>query len=214
MHIYLDTADIEEIREVASWGVLSGVTTNPSLMAKVSGKDFKETIQEIASLVEGPISAEVLSTNSQEMIKEGRQIAKWHENVVVKIPTTVEGLKAISTLALDGIATNATLVFSPTQALLVARAGATYVSPFIGRLDDNGQDGVEVVGQIVDILSGHSIQTAVLAASIRHVQHVIGSALVGADIATMPYGVLQQMITHPLTDIGLEKFLADWQKRG
>lgn len=211
MQLFIDSANLDEIREIASWGVIVGVTTNPSLVAK-EGADFKKRIQDIAKVVDGPISAEVVSTDAKGMLKEAKDLVTWHPNVVIKIPTTPEGLKAISVLSDQGVATNATLCFNPTQALLVARAGATYVSPFLGRLDDIGDNGIEMLSEIVDIYETHAIETLVLAASLRHVRHVIDAATVGADVATLPYGVFKQMMQHPLTDSGLEKFLADWKK--
>lgn len=213
MKLFLDTANLDEIREAASWGVICGVTTNPSLIAKEGKVDFKDIIAQILAMVDGPISAEVVSTEAAGMVKEGIEYSAWHPNVVVKLPTTPEGLKAISQLSKKGIKTNATLIFSATQALLVARAGATYCSPFLGRIDDIGESGIEIVSQIVDIYRTHGLKTEVIAASIRSLQHVIDSALAGADIATIPYKVLTQMVKHPLTDAGLAKFLKDWEGR-
>lgn len=213
MDLFIDTANIEEIREIAAWGVLSGVTTNPSLMAKESGADFKTTIQMIADLVDGPISAEVVSLDAKGMLREAEDIVKWHPNVVIKIPTTPDGLQAIAALSAQGIPTNATLVFSPTQALLVAKAGATYCSPFVGRIDDMGQDGMAVLAEIVEVYEAGGLDTLVLAASIRHLRHVVDSARIGADVATVPYKVLKQMIKHPLTDTGLAQFVKDWEGR-
>jgi transaldolase len=211
MKIFLDTAFVEEIREAADWGVLDGVTTNPSLMAK-AGADYGDTVREICSIVSGPVSVEVGALDAKGMIDEGRSIAKAADNVVVKIPTTVEGLKAIRTLTSEDIKVNATLCFSSNQALLVAKAGATYVSPFIGRLDDAGQSGMDLIRELVTIFSNYGVTTEILAASIRHTQHVIEAAMAGADIATMPFGVLQKMIRHPLTDRGLETFTEDYRK--
>ncbi len=213
MEIYLDTANLEEIREAASWGILSGVTTNPSLMAKEKGADFQTTIQEIASLVDGPISAEVVSLDAKGMVNEGVDIAQWHPNVVIKIPSTTEGLKAVSELARQNIRTNVTLCFNSVQALLAARAGAFLISPFIGRIDDIAVDGMQLIREISTIYKQNNIATKVLSASIRHPRHIIESALAGADIATCPFKVLQQAMKHPLTDIGIERFLADWEKR-
>jgi transaldolase len=214
MQIYLDTANIDEIREAASWGILSGVTTNPSLMAKEKGADFKSTIQEIAELVDGPISAETVSLDADGMVKEGHEYAQWHPNVIIKVPSTTEGLKAVSRLAKDGIRTNVTLCFNANQALFAARAGAFIISPFIGRVDDIGIDGMDLIREIVGIYQNDPvIKTMVLAASIRHPRHIIDAALAGAHIATCPFKVLQQSMKHPLTDIGIEKFLADWKAR-
>jgi transaldolase len=210
MKLFIDTANVDEIREVNEWGVLSGVTTNPSLIAK-EGRDFKEVIKEIAEIVDGPISAEVISLDKDGMIKEARELAKIHRNIVIKIPMTAEGLKAVNVLSQEGIKTNVTLVFSPNQALLAARAGAAYVSPFIGRLDDISNEGMEIVQDIVHIYGIHSIYTKVIAASIRNPMHVIEAARAGAHIATIPYNVFKQMVNHPLTDIGIERFLKDWE---
>ena len=211
MKIFLDTANIEEIREAASWGVLDGVTTNPSLVAK-EGRDFKSLLLEICSIVNGPVSAEVVGTTFEEMVVEGRSLARIHENVVVKIPLIVEGLKAVKALAGEGIRVNVTLCFSSSQALLAAKAGATYVSPFVGRLDDISHQGMEVVQEIKTIFTQHNIPTKILAASLRHPLHVVSAAKLGADAATLPFKVLEQMVKHPLTDLGLERFLKDWQK--
>lgn len=211
MKLFIDTANIEEIRKVASLGVICGVTTNPSLIAK-EGKDFKQAILEIVDIVNGPISAEVVSLKADEMVKEAISISSWHPNIVIKIPMTWEGLKAVNILSEKGIKTNVTLIFSPSQALLAARAGASYVSPFIGRFTDISQDGVELVSNIVEIYKTHDISTKIIAASIRTPMDVVNSALVEADIATVPYKVFCQMIKHPLTDIGVERFLEDWEK--
>ena len=208
MKLFLDTANIDEIREVNSWGVICGVTTNPSLIAK-EGRDFKEVINTICQIVDGPISAEVISDDAEGMVKEAREYASWHPNVVIKVPMTIEGLKATKILSSEGIKTNLTLVFSPAQALLCARAGATYVSPFLGRLDDVGHDGMQLIRDIAEIFAIHDISTEIIAASIRHPLHVIEAAKAGADIATIPYKVMVQM-TKPLTDSGIERFLADW----
>lgn len=202
---------MEEIREINDWGILSGVTTNPSLIAK-EGRDFVEVIKEITSIVDGPISAEVVSMEAAGMMKEAEELAAIHPNIVIKIPMTPEGLKATKACAQKGIKTNVTLVFSANQALMAALAGATYVSPFVGRLDDTGHDGIELVGDIVEIFDLHALDTQVISASIRHPQHVLASARVGAHIATVPYKVLKQMVKHPLTGSGIEKFLADWEK--
>ena len=211
MYLFLDTANIEEIEEIAEWGVLDGVTTNPSLVGK-EGKDFKTLVKEICEIVDGPVSAECVSEDAESMIKEGRDIATWAENVVVKCPLTEEGLKATSVLSKDGIKVNVTLCFSANQALLAARAGAYFVSPFIGRLDDINQDGCLLVEEIAELFEVQGLETHVLAASIRTPQHVQRVALAGADIATMPYKVFKQLVKHPLTDQGMEKFLADWKK--
>ena len=211
MKIYLDTANVDEIREAMSWGVLDGVTTNPTLVGK-EGRDFKSLLQEICSLVKGPVSAEVTGKTVEEMIIEGRLLAQVHEKIVVKIPLIVEGLKAVKILSSEGIPINVTLCFSANQALLAAKAGATYVSPFVGRLDDISEVGMDVVRDIKIIFTQHQIPTKILAASLRHPLHVIEAAKLGADIATMPFKVLEQMAKHPLTDIGLERFLKDWAK--
>lgn len=213
MEIYLDTANLNEIREAASWGILSGVTTNPTLMAKEIGADHQATIQEIATLVDGPISAEAVSLDADGMVREGREFAAWHPNVIVKVPSTTEGLKAVSRLARDGIRTNVTLCFNAVQALLAARAGAFVISPFIGRVDDTGVDGMQLIREIRGVFKPNDISTRILSASIRHPRHIVESALAGADIATCPFKVLQQAMKHPLTDIGIERFLADWEKR-
>lgn len=243
MEIYLDTADIEEIRKAVALGVVSGVTTNPSLMLRAGRTDYRQVVQEVCHLVRGPVSAEVVTQTAEEMVEEAQRIARWSPFVVVKIPLTAAGLSAINALAsaeLDpeevcedcawkddcpiypdearelvetwGISTNATLVFSANQALLAAAAGATYLSPFVGRLDDAGAEGMQVVRDIVAIFDSYGIDTQVIAASIRHPVHVTEAALAGADIATVPYEVLERMIRHPLTDVGLERFLADWAK--
>src|SRR5438105_13540619 len=209
MKLYLDTANVKEIKEAASMGILDGITTNPSLAAK-EGRNFREMLLEICKLVDGPISAEVISVEEDAMVKEGRELAKVHKNVVVKCPLIPEGLKATKRLAAEGIRVNVTLCFSPTQALLAAKAGAWCVSPFIGRLDDVSSDGMELIRQIVTIYRNYDYKTLVLVASVRHPQHVVEAALAGGHICTMPYSVFQQLIKHPLTDIGLKKFLADW----
>lgn len=246
MEIYLDTADLSEIREAVGLGVISGVTTNPSLMMRAGRCDYKEVAQEICSLVQGPVSAEVISSDAEGMIEEAREVAQWSPHVVVKIPTTLEGLRAIDTLSCEepdsdrmcegcdwvddcdtgleeakelaedwGIRTNATLVFSSNQALMVARAGASFVSPFVGRLDDAGHRGMDVVEESVEIFETYGIETQIIAASLRHPAHIREAALAGTDIATVPYKVLVQAMRHPLTDVGVEKFLSDWsQVRG
>lgn len=211
MRFFIDTANINEIKEANDWGVIAGVTTNPSLVAK-EGRDFHEVIREIAAIVDGPISAEVISLEAPKMVEEARVLAKIHPNVVIKVPMTKEGLKATKMLASEGIKTNVTLVFSPNQALLAAAAGATYVSPFVGRLDDISHDGIQLVSDIAEIFGIYAIETEIIAASIRHPLHVIEAAKAGADIATVPFKVLEQMVKHPLTDQGIERFLADWGK--
>lgn len=214
MELYLDTGDVREAEEAASMGVLAGVTTNPTLLTGGGTIDFRETIQRFCSVVPGPVSAEVLATTHEDMLVEAREIATWAPNVVVKLPMTVDGLKTLHALRRDQIrvATNVTLIFSPNQALLAARAGATYVSPFVGRLDDVSHDGMAVVRDTVQIFRTYGIETKVLAASIRHPLHCIEAAKAGAHIATMPFKVLMQMVKHPLTDIGLERFTADWRR--
>jgi transaldolase len=243
MEIYLDTADIDEIRRAASLGILSGVTTNPSLMMKAGRGDYKAVAQEICSIVQGPVSAEVVTTQADTMVEEAKVIGQWSPHVVVKVPVTEEGLKAINQISMLevepgtlcdgcswfgecdtdiesarelaqvwGIRTNATLVFSANQALLAARAGASFVSPFVGRLDDAGHDGMEIVETIATIFETYGIDTEIIAASIRHPLHITQAALAGADIATVPWAVLSKAIGHPLTDVGLERFLADWAK--
>jgi len=209
MKLYLDTADVKEIAEAASLGVLDGVTTNPSLVAK-EGRVFREVLVEICNIVDGPISAEVVSLEADAMVKEGKELAKIHKNIVVKVPLIPEGLKATKRLAAEGIRVNVTLCFSPTQALLAAKAGAWCVSPFIGRLDDISSNGMELIRQIVTIYKNYDYKTYVLVASVRHPQHVVEAALAGGHICTMPFTIFQQMVKHPLTDLGLKKFLADW----
>lgn len=213
MEIYIDTANIDEIREAASWGILSGVTTNPTLVAKEKGANFKDVIQEITTLVDGPISAEVMSLDAKGMVEEGKEIAQWHHNIVIKIPSTTEGLKAVYELSKHDIRTNVTLCFNPIQALLAARAGAFLISPFIGRIDDISVDGMSLIREISSVYIQSDIQTKILAASIRHPRHIVESALSGADIATCPFKVLQQSMKHPLTDTGIERFIADWKSR-
>lgn len=212
MEFFIDTAKVEDIKKANDMGVICGVTTNPSLIAK-EGRDFKEVISEIASIVDGPISGEVKATtvDAEGMIAEGREIAAIHPNMVVKIPMTVEGLKAVKVLTAEGIKTNVTLIFNANQALLAARAGATYVSPFVGRLDDINMPGVELIKTIADIFAIHGIETQIIAASIRNPIHVIDCAMAGADIATVPYNVIEQMTKHPLTDQGIVKFQADYK---
>ncbi|MBC2330831.1 fructose-6-phosphate aldolase [Listeria swaminathanii] len=210
MRFFIDTANVEEIKKANRMGFIAGVTTNPSLVAK-EGRDFNEVIQEITSIVDGPISGEVVSLEADEMVAEGRVIAKIHPNMVVKIPMTGEGLAAVKVLTEEGIKTNVTLVFSATQALLAARAGATYVSPFLGRLDDIGDDGLVLIRDIAEIFEIHGIPTEIISASVRHPIHVIECAKAGADIATVPFKVFEQMLKHPLTDSGIDKFLADWE---
>ena len=212
MRFFIDTANVDEIRKANDMGVICGVTTNPSLIAK-EGRDFKKTIEEITTIVDGPISGEVKATTekAEDMIEEAREIAKIHKNMVVKIPMTAEGLKAVKVLSKEGIKTNVTLIFSANQALLAARAGATYVSPFIGRLDDISIDGLELIRTISEIFATHAIETEIISASVRHPIHVTECALAGADIATVPYSVIVQMTKHPLTDQGIEKFKKDYE---
>lgn len=211
MKFFLDTANIIEIKEILPAGIVAGVTTNPSLIAKEK-QDIKAVIKEIASLTPGPVSAEVISTKFEEMLPEARELAKLGANVVIKVPITLDGLKTVSALAAEGIKTNVTLIFSANQALLAARAGAAFVSPFVGRLDDISQDGIELIRDIAEIFSIHGIETEIIAASIRHPLHVTQAALAGAHIATVPAKVLVSLLNHPLTDAGIERFLADWQK--
>jgi len=210
MKFFLDTANVKEIQEAASLGLLDGVTTNPSLVAK-EGRSFKEMLIEICNIVDGPISAEVVSLEADAMVKEGKGLAKIHKNIVVKVPLIAEGLKATKRLAAEGIKVNVTLCFSPTQALLAAKAGAWCVSPFIGRLDDISSNGMELIRQILIIYRNYDYKTQVLVASVRHPQHVVEAALAGGHICTMPFSIFQQMVKHPLTDSGLKKFLADWE---
>jgi len=212
LRLFLDTANIDEIREAVGWGVISGVTTNPTLVAREQGRTFAEILREITDIVPGPVSAEAISLDAPGMIAEARTLAAAAENIVVKIPMTPEGLKAAKTLAGEGIRTNVTLVFSANQALLAALAGASYVSPFVGRLDDAGHDGMQVVRDIAQIFEIHGLESEIIAASIRHPLHVIDAAKAGADIATVPMKVLRAMVSHPLTDRGIEMFLADWKK--
>ncbi len=211
MKIFIDTADINEIRDANDMGLLDGVTTNPSLVAK-TGKPFTEVLEEICEVVKGPVSAEVVSTDAVGMLAEARELAKVADNIVIKIPLITEGLKATRTLTDEGIKTNVTLCFSPTQAWLAAKAGATYVSPFVGRLDDVSTEGMALISQILTIYGNYDFETQVLVASVRHPVHVLEAAMMGAHVATIPFKVIAQLAKHPLTDIGLERFLADWQK--
>ena len=211
MKIFIDTANIDEIRKANDWGVIDGVTTNPSLVAK-ERRGFDEVVREIISTIDGPISLEVISLQSDEMIKEAVKMSEWSQNVVIKIPMTPEGLKAVKILNAKNIKTNVTLVFSVNQAILAAKAGATYVSPFIGRLDDIGQDGMQIVRDMVTIFNIYHFKTEIIVASVRHPLHVIEAAKVGAHVATIPYNVIEKMFSHPLTDAGLEKFMSDWKK--
>ena len=210
MKFFLDTAKVEEIREADSYGLLDGVTTNPSLVAK-TGRPFRECVEEICSIVQGPVSLEAVSLESAGMIKEAQELSSIAPNVVVKIPLTIEGLKAVKILNSMGIKTNVTLCFSPLQALMAAKAGASYISPFVGRLDDRSHDGMQVVEQIKTIYDNYGFETEILVASIRHPLHILDAALMGADIATIPFAVFEKMIRHPLTDLGIEKFLKDWE---
>jgi transaldolase len=211
MKFFIDTADVNEIREANELGLVDGVTTNPSLIAK-SGRKFEEVIKEITGIVDGPISAEVISLDHEGMIKEADALAKIHKNIVVKLPMTAEGLKATKTLTAKGIKTNVTLIFSPMQALLAAKAGATYVSPFVGRLDDISQNGMGIVDEIRTIFDNYGYDTEIIVASVRNPIHVLDSALIGADVATIPFSVMMQLAKHPLTDAGIKKFLEDWEK--
>jgi transaldolase len=211
MKIFIDTANLDQIKEVNSWGILDGVTTNPTLVAK-EGCDFETRVRDICQVVDGPISAEAVSMNAEGMIKEARELSKMHKNIIVKIHMTDEGLKAVKVLSKEGIKTNVTLVFSPNQALLAAKAGATYVSPFVGRLDDISHDGMDLVRDIVTIFRNYGFKTQVIVASIRHPIHVTEAALAGAHVATVPYDVLKKMLKHNLTDEGIQKFLKDWEK--
>jgi transaldolase len=221
MKLFIDTANLDEIRKAHEWGILDGVTTNPTLIAK-EGRDFKELLKEICQIVKGPVNAEAISSTAEGMIKEAKELSLVAENIVVKIPMTPEGLKAVKQLKKEkekekekeGIKTNVTLIFSPTQALLAAKAGADYISPFVGRLDDRSQGGMELVAQIITIFENYNFPTQVIVASIRHPLHVVEAALMGADIATVPFSVLEKLFTHPLTDLGLKQFLEDWRKVG
>lgn len=211
MKIFIDTANVDEIREAQSWGIIDGVTTNPSLVAK-EGRDFRQVIKEICTIVDGPISAEVVSQRAEEMVPEARELASIHKNIVIKIPMTAEGLKATKKLAGEKIKVNMTLVFSPMQALMAAKAGARFVSPFVGRLDDISHPGMELIGQIKTIFTNYEFPTEIIVASVRHPLHAVEAALMGAHIATIPFKIIEQMLKHPLTDLGIEKFLADWAK--
>jgi transaldolase len=211
VQIFIDTADINEIREAASWGVVDGCTTNPSLVAK-TGRKFETVLAEICEIIDGPISAEVISTKADGMVDEGRRLAALHRNIVVKVPMIAEGLKATRVLSEEGIRVNVTLVFQPAQGLLAAKAGATYLSPFVGRLDDCGEDGMAVVGTLVEMLQNYDYDAQVLVASVRSPNHFIEAARMGADVATCPFKVLEQLLKHPLTDKGLAAFLSDWEK--
>lgn len=211
MEFFIDTAEVDEIRQANALGLVDGVTTNPSLIAK-SGRDFKEVIAEIASIVDGPISAEVIALDADGMVSEGRELAKIHPNIVIKVPMTEEGLKATRVFSAEGIKINVTLIFSPLQALLAAKAGATYVSPFVGRLDDVGHDGLEGVDQIRTIFDNYGYTTKIIVASVRSPLHILNSALVAADICTIPFSVMKQLAKHPLTDVGIAKFMSDWEK--
>ncbi len=210
MKFFIDTANVEEIRTAMGWGVLDGVTTNPSLIAREK-RDYKQTVKEICDIVPGPVSAEVLATDYEGMVKEGREWAKVAENVAVKVPVTPDGIRAVRTLTVEGVVTNVTLVFSVTQALLAAKGGATFVSPFVGRIDDIGGDGMAVVEEIVQAFGFYGFETEVIVASVRHQRHVVEAIALGADIATIPFKVLGQMFKHPLTDTGIERFLADYK---
>jgi transaldolase len=212
MKIFIDTANLDEIKEAADMGVLDGVTTNPSLVSKEGHKDFRGMLEKICAIVDGDISAEVVSTDMQGILKEGRELAKIHKNIVVKVPLIKEGLKAVKVFSEEGIKTNVTLCFSASQALLAAKAGAYIISPFVGRLDDISQNGMDLIAQIVTIYGNYDFPTQVLVASIRHPLHFVDSAMMGADIGTMPFKVIEQLAKHPLTDIGLDKFLSDWKK--
>jgi len=211
MKFFIDTADINEIKTAVAYGLVDGVTTNPSLVSK-TGKDLMTVLKEICDVVDGPINAEVVSTESSGMVKEAKQLTQIHPNIVIKIPMCLEGLKATRTLSQEGIRVNMTLIFSPLQALIAAKAGAAYVSPFIGRLDDISQVGMDIIDQIVTIVDNYEFDTEIIVASIRNPVHVLEAALLGADIATIPFSVLEQLTKHPLTDIGIERFLADWKK--
>ena len=213
MDFFLDTADIDEIRRGLDWGMVDGITTNPSLIAS-QGKSYLATVREIAQLVPGPVSGEVLATELDEILDQGRRLAELADNVVVKLPLTPAGLSAVRTLKEEGVDTNVTLCFSGNQALIAAKAGATFISPFVGRVDDIGLPGTELIEQIVQIYENYAFETKVLVASVRHPEHVLRSALIGADVATMPFKVMRQLYNHPLTDVGLDRFLADWKKTG
>ena len=212
MKFFIDTANLKQIKEAASYGLLDGVTTNPSLVAK-EGKNFRELLDEILKIVDGPISAEVVSTDYEGIMKEAHELSKIHKNIVVKVPLIKEGIKAVKSLSDEGIKTNVTLCFSPSQALLAAKAGATYISPFVGRLDDISHVGMDLIQQIVQIYRNYDYKTQVLVASVRSPLHLVDAALMGADVATMPFDVIEKLFNHPLTDLGLEKFLSDWKKQ-
>ena len=219
MKLFIDTANLEEIREAAGWGIIDGATTNPTLLARELGgehsfREIREIIEEICKLIDGPVSAEVTRLKAEEMVEEARELSAIHENVVVKIPMTVEGIKAVRRLSSENIRTNVTLVFSASQAMLAAKAGASFVSPFVGRIDDRSGDGMEVVSQILQIFDNYGFPTEVIVASVRHPRHVLEAALLGAEIATVPFAVLKRLFEHPLTDLGLERFLADWEAVG
>ena len=213
MQFFLDTAEIKEIETGLQWGMVDGITTNPSLIAK-AGKPYLPTVQEIARLVPGPVSGEVLATEYDEIMSQGRRLAALADNVVVKVPLTPDGLRAVATFKKEGIRTNVTLCFSATQALLAAKAGAAYISPFVGRLDDVAEEGMELIEQIVTIYHNYDFDTKVLVASVRHPIHIVQAGMLGADVATIPFKVLEQLYKHPLTDVGLDRFLADWKKTG
>ncbi len=212
MKFFIDTANLDEIREAASWGICDGVTTNPSLVSKEGNSDFQGMLRQICSIIDGPISAEVVSVKSEEMLEEGRALARIHPNIVVKVPLIKEGLKAVKVFSSEGIRTNVTLCFSANQALLAAKAGASYISPFIGRLDDAGEVGMNLIQDIKTIYDNYGFKTEILAASIRHPIHVLEAAKIGAHVSTMPLKVMEMLMKHPLTDLGLERFLADWKK--
>lgn len=211
MKFFIDTANVKEIREAASLGILDGVTTNPTLLSREKGS-FKEILEEICSIVPGPVSAEVVALDAKEMVEEGKELCKIADNIIIKVPCIREGVKAIGMFKADGIQTNATLCFSPNQGLLVAKAGATYVSPFVGRIDDVGNPGMELIRDLVTIFNNYMFGTQVIVASVRHAQHVYESAMIGADVVTIPFKVIEQLIKHPLTDVGIKSFLADWEK--
>ncbi|MBL7128415.1 MAG: fructose-6-phosphate aldolase [Ignavibacteria bacterium] len=212
MRIFIDTANLDEIREAADMGILDGVTTNPSLVAKEGHKDFRAMLEKICEIVDGDVSAEVISVTCNEIVKEAKELSKIHDNIVVKVPLIKEGLKAVKILSSEGIKTNVTLCFSPSQAILAAKAGAYLVSPFVGRLDDISAGGMELIAQIVNIYSNYDFQTQVLVASIRNPLHFVDAAQIGADVCTIPFSVINQLVKHPLTDIGLDKFMEDWKK--
>ncbi len=211
MKLFLDTANIDDIRSAVALGVVDGVTTNPTLIAK-EGQPYREVLAEICQIVDGPVSAEVVALEADKMVAEARELAAIHDQIVVKVPITADGLRAVKRLAAEGIRTNVTLVFSPTQALLAAKAGASFVSPFVGRLDDRGHEGMALIEQIVTMFRNYDVDTEVIVASVRHPMHVVEAALLGADIATIPHKVLTQMLGHPLTDLGIQQFLADWDR--